>query len=158
MKNQFRSLDEDEVDFLDTVLQAERAKEAEAKKQTSEQLDAFRKQQEEAEKAAKQDDTTAVEPEMTESWSVGARKRKKGREKDGIGGVKLRRSSTVNQPGKAVPALAGDDDRRPKDHAAETAAQNKPHNDSAGEDASTSKSPSPPAVALGLGDYSSDED
>ena len=96
MKNQFRSLDEDEVDFLDTVLQAERAKEAEAKKQTSEQLDAFRKQQEEAEKAAKQDDTTAVEPETTESWSVGARKRKKGREKEGIGGVKLRRLSTVD--------------------------------------------------------------
>ena len=51
-RNQFRSLDEDEVDFLDSVLESTRAKEAEVKKQTTEQLEAFRRQQEEAEKTA----------------------------------------------------------------------------------------------------------
>ena len=53
MQNQFRSLDEDEVEFLDSVLESTRTKEAEVKKQTKEQLQAFRAQQEEAEKVAR---------------------------------------------------------------------------------------------------------
>lgn len=83
MTNQFRSLDDDEVEFLDTVLQSERAKEREVKKATRDQLDAFRRQQEDAEKAARaQDDggTGGGARPGTETWAAGPRKRKKGKE------------------------------------------------------------------------------
>lgn len=100
MKNQFRSLDEDEIDFLDSVLESSRSKEAEVKKETREQLDAFRRQREEAEKAAR-DDETVDAPPATEVWSVGPRKRKKGRETEGVGGLKLRITSTADNAGKA---------------------------------------------------------
>ena len=167
MKNQFRSLDEDEVEFLDSVLESTRAKEAEVKKQTREQLEAFRRSQEEAEKAASLQDTDPAE--AVEKWTVGPRKRKKGRE-NVIGGVKLRRASTTEKqaatgsdtitsrdlqgeqipeaqtPGKAPPEAAGSEE--PAVLARETPDAN----------TTASKSPSPPAAALGLGAYSSDED
>ena len=164
MRNQFRSLDDDEVEFLDAVLESTRAKEAEVKKQTSEQLDAFRRQQEEAEKGAKQQDTSEA-PETTEAWSVGPRKRKKGREST-IGGVKLRRTSTADQKANAdktvpdqstEPTAAGEvvhvdnENGESTTKAAELSQmQNK--------DSKATKSPSPPAAALGLAAYSSDED
>ena len=56
MQNQFRSLDEDEVEFLDSVLESTRTKEAEVKKQTKEQLEVFRAHQEEAERLARQEE------------------------------------------------------------------------------------------------------
>ncbi|KAI9782710.1 MAG: hypothetical protein M1839_004698 [Geoglossum umbratile] len=111
LKNQFRSLDEDEVEFLDSVLESTRAREAALKKETSEQLDAFRKQQEEADKAAfrEEDETTGAAAGASsgsagplgegEQWALSGRKRKKGREKEGLKGVKLRRaSSTAEKP------------------------------------------------------------
>jgi len=87
------------VEFLDSVLESTRSKEDQVKRETREQLEAFRRQQEEAEKAVKQEETDTGPPaeEGSESWSIGSRKRKKGREKDGIGGVKLRRVSTADE-------------------------------------------------------------
>ena len=60
LQNQFRSLDEDEVEFLDSVLESTRTKDAEVRKQTREQLEAFRAQQEEAEKVARQEEEEGV--------------------------------------------------------------------------------------------------
>ena len=97
LTNQFRSLDEDEIEFLDSVQEAARAKELAEKRATKEGLDEFRKQQEEAERAAKEQEGVVLPPTVTESWSVGPRKRKKGKEKDGIGGLKIRRTSTGDQ-------------------------------------------------------------
>lgn len=165
MTNQFRALDEDEIKFLDSVNASTRAKEAEVKKDTKEQLDAFRKQQEDAEKVAKQADN-ADEPAATEGWAAGPRKRKKGKDKEGIGGVKVRRtSSQAAKPGELTTVTAA---REPPELPAKpsteqtvtkTAASNEtaPH---ATAKTAVSPSPSPPAAApgLGLGGYSSDED
>lgn len=51
LKNQFRPLDEDEVEYLDSIQEAERAKEVAFKRETAEQLETFRKQREAAEQA-----------------------------------------------------------------------------------------------------------
>lgn len=160
LTNQFRALDEDEIEFLDSVNASTRAKEAEVKKDTKEQLDAFRKQQEDAEKAAKQAET-ADEPAATESWAAGPRKRKKGKDKEGIGGVKVRRtSSQAAKPEElsTVPAARELPAKAATEHADLPAATSRAS--AVQEDALKPASPSPPAAALGLGlgGYSSDED
>lgn len=71
------------------------------KRETTEQLDLFRRQQEEADKA-KVDDTKAEgdpkSPEAGEGgWAVNARKRKRAKDKEGLKGVKLRKSSSTNE-------------------------------------------------------------
>ncbi|KAK5140543.1 hypothetical protein LTR04_002952 [Oleoguttula sp. CCFEE 6159] len=112
LKNQFRSLDEDEVEFLDSVLESTRAQESAVKKETLEQLDLFRKQQEEAEKAALSDTKQQSPPVKEEQWITSGKKRKKGREKEPRFGVKLRKSSSTAEkpsiaPPTAVTATAG---------------------------------------------------
>ncbi|EMD00916.1 hypothetical protein BAUCODRAFT_61185 [Baudoinia panamericana UAMH 10762] len=94
LRNQFRTLDEDEVDFLDSVLESTRNKEAEVRQETTDQLEAFRQRKEAAEKAAKLVDD-GEDVVQVQTWSVVPKKRKKGREKEAIGGVKLRRTSTA---------------------------------------------------------------
>ena len=169
MKNQFRSLDEDEVEFLDSMLESTRAKEAEVKKQTIEQLSAFKRQQEEAERTANQQANVDM-PETIEAWTAGPRKRKKGREST-IGGVKLRKSSTTGkQPtGSATEALEVQPTSL-KDSVVEVQESSRgtkplveatspvPVPKAADGDAPASK-PAPPSTAgLGLVGYSSDED
>ena len=106
LRNQFRNLDEDEVEFLDSVLESTRKKEEEVKKETSEQLDLFRRQQEEKDKEllergeeidGKSGSPTAGESQS--SWAVNARKRKRAKENDkaGLKGLKLRKSSSAGE-------------------------------------------------------------
>lgn len=106
LKNQFRNLDEDEVEFLDSVLESTRKKEEEVKKETSEQLDLFRRQQEEKDRElleggeeveAKAGSPTAVESQS--QWAVNARKRKRTKENDrtGLKGFKLRKNSSTGE-------------------------------------------------------------
>ncbi|KAF1817502.1 hypothetical protein P152DRAFT_454092 [Eremomyces bilateralis CBS 781.70] len=170
LKNQFRSLDDDEVDFLDSVLESTRAKEAEVKKETVKQLEAFRRQREEAERSV----VVSHSPENAgleeEHWS-GARKRKKTKDKEGFRGLKLRKtssdtSSVLVEP-KANEAATREtvpsektlknpvvvDTTRPAEHEHRTSqistAQGQP------------KSQSPSTVqskGLGLAEYSSDDD
>ena len=179
MRNQFRSLDEDEVEFLDSVLESTRAKEAEVRKETSQQLDAFREQQRQTESSASQQD---AEPavEGAESWATGPRKRKKGREST-IGGVKLRRvstsekqetSSAMAQTKRDRPAEATTDEAKIQEAEAAQATSSRPNDAAPKGLAASSKvksspkidekdpstAPSPPAVGLGLAAYSSDED
>ncbi|KAF2093102.1 hypothetical protein NA57DRAFT_25722, partial [Rhizodiscina lignyota] len=93
-QNQFRSLDEDDVDFLDSVLESTRAKEAAVRKETSEQLEEFKRKQEEADKAnATQADSGSPELEQ-EHWTVHPRKRKKSHVKENPLGLKLRKTSS----------------------------------------------------------------
>ncbi|KAH0537638.1 hypothetical protein FGG08_005589 [Glutinoglossum americanum] len=130
LKNQFRSLDEDEVEFLDSVLESTRAREAALKKETTEQLDAFRKQQEEADKAAfREEDQTGKTAAGTgggsgspvgeeEQWALSGRKRKKGREKEVLKGVKLRRtSSTAEKLADGVVATTATSSKSPPSEA-----------------------------------------
>ncbi len=107
LKNQFRSLDEDEIEFLDTVLESTRTKEAEIKKETTEQLDLFRRQQEEADRAlllAEAGDgngtnaiVAGVDAAEEEQWTVSGKKRRRGKEKPGLKGVKLRKMSSASE-------------------------------------------------------------
>lgn len=151
MTNQFRSLDEDEIEFLDSVQQAARAKELAEKRATKEGLDEFRKQQEEAERAAKEQERAVSPPAVAESWSVGPRKRKKGKEKDGIGGLKIRRTSTGEQAKKL------EDTAKPDGPAAPSNAQEQQSSAKEQIDKKPASTPAP-AAGLGLGAYSSDED
>ena len=90
------------------MLESTRKKEEDVKRETTEQLEIFRRQQEEADKAllrdrSETDDTKATgagDPEAGESqWAVNARKRKRAKEKEGLKGIKLRKSSsTIEAP------------------------------------------------------------
>jgi len=149
---------------LDAVLESTRAQEAAVRKETTEQLELFRKQQEELEKAtlAEQDDAVPIAGVEEETWHVASRKRKRTREKGVLVGVKLRNSSSstaVDTPGglaaptsrngsaqqtnpvssakKVSPAI-----RRPSSEVVQT---------------SLSQTVAPPAAGLGLGGYSSDD-
>ena len=130
LKNQFRNLDEDEVEFLDSVLESTRKKEEEVKKETSEQLDLFRRQQEEKDKelleGGEEAEAKAGSPttgESQSSWAVNARKRKRAKEneKAGLKGLKLRKSSsTAEAPVKPKESSSAGDvlnlSRREADH------------------------------------------
>lgn len=104
LRNQFRALDDDEADFLDSVLESTRAKEAQVRRETAEQLDAFRKQREAAEDTLS-GGTAAIEKSGTgdkalvteESWSTSSRKRRSGKQRDDERGGKLRKKSTTTE-------------------------------------------------------------
>lgn len=89
-------MDEDEVEYLDSVLESTRAEEDRVKKETAEGLAGFRKQQDEIEKKARQEaDDAELRTEEEENWNASTiRKRKRVKEKEGLKGVKLRKSST----------------------------------------------------------------
>lgn len=95
LKNQFRSLDEDEVDFLDSIMESTRAQEAAVKKETSEQLELFRRQREEAEKALLEDTSADVAPAAEgEDWKIPARKRRRDKSKELLLPGKKRKSTS----------------------------------------------------------------
>ncbi|KAK3117480.1 hypothetical protein LTR53_001080 [Teratosphaeriaceae sp. CCFEE 6253] len=155
LRNQFRSLDEDEVDFLDSVSRQSRTKEIEVRKETREQLQAFRQQQDEAEKAARQE-KSLEDAAQSGAWSVSTRKRKKGREMEGIGRLKLRRVSTADDK---------DEGGSPESSTVTVQALPKPTAPDIAEDnlasllsKTGSTTPSSPPPGLGLGAYSSDEE
>ena len=107
LKNQFRTLDEDEVEFLDSVLESTRAKEDAVRKETTEQLDLFRRQQEEADRALVRDSANGTDltasrgaaspPADETNWVVSGKKRKRvqERDKEGLKGIKLKKSSST---------------------------------------------------------------
>lgn len=119
LRNQFRNLDEDEVEFLDSVLESTRKKEEEVKKETSEQLDLFRRQREEKDKelleSAEEAGGKVGSPTAGEArspWAVNARKRKRAKENDraGLKGVKRRESSSTGEAPlglKKAPSTSG---------------------------------------------------
>ena len=190
LKNQFRNLDEDEIEFLDSVLESTRAKEEAVKKETGEQLDVFRKAQEEADRQAllKEeeggDGNNGGSPTGGEetSWAVGGRKRKRGKEKEGFKGLKIRRGSeAIEVNGKATlgekKVLDGTPDRvAPRAHGysyKQTASTQiitntsksveAPSSDGISKATSVGTSPVPTSqptkpLGLGLAGYSSEED
>lgn len=95
LKNQFRALDEDEVEFLDSVLESTRAQEAAVKKDTADQLEVFRKQREEAEKAMLGPTSSEVAPVEEEEWTIPARKRRRDKGKDLLLPGKKRKASAA---------------------------------------------------------------
>jgi len=150
------------------VLESTRAKEEEVRKETTQQLDAFRRQQGEAAKSTPQEDVTEILE--VESWKSGPRKRKKGRE-PAIGSIKLRRTSTAeakrdeqdkaDSPSRDIGAAAELSQTREIEKSRSSAQPSStPHG---GTERSPSIAPSPKASppsqgALGLAAYSSSEE
>lgn len=85
LKNQFRHLDEDEIEFLDSVLESTRKQEAEVKRETSQKLDLFRKQQDEADRSLldKKPESKGEETfsGRQDEWALNRTKRKRNKEK-----------------------------------------------------------------------------
>lgn len=102
LKNQFRALDEDEVEFLDSLLESTRAKEDAVKKETAEHLAAYQRQREEAERAliegpsgGQNGSGSATNPTGDEElWAVAGKKRKRNK-KDFLVPPKIRKSSST---------------------------------------------------------------
>ncbi|KAF4991100.1 hypothetical protein FGRMN_8036 [Fusarium graminum] len=80
IRNQFRALDDDEIEFLDEIRANKRAEEERVRLETEEGLRAFRERQ----KGDTAQEGTDDAQEVGESWDIG-RKRKRNKERDGKG-------------------------------------------------------------------------
>jgi hypothetical protein len=151
------------------------------RKDTLEQLQAFRRRQEEAERKALEAENAAAPAVEDPQWVAPGKKRKKS-EKDGglLKGVKLRRASSgaaAAADAKKIPAAPGKEEKAPKDgglpSSSTTAPNAQPSTSSTGEKTAPLKSPAATAkpgtaasatpqpskpAALNLGYGSSDED
>ena len=154
LKNQFRTLDEDEVEFLDSVLESRRSKEEEARKELLEQLEVFRQKQSQDDRSGSPDpdngpDTNGDAPSSTTDdaviWKAAPRKRKRPREEQAPIATKLRKPS-LEKP--TSPPSLGTKSRVPDEHSVASI-------DGATHVGTATKKP---ADALGLGGYSSDDD
>ena len=97
------ALDDEEADYLDSVLEKKRLEEAKVRKETSEQLELFRRQREEEERKARgleEQSSEAPQDEDAGQWAAVGRKRKKAPESGLLKGVKLRKSSSVPEDNK----------------------------------------------------------
>lgn len=143
LKNQFRALDEDEVDFLDSVLESSRAKEDAVKQETAEQIEAFRKQRAAAEQTLI-DGTDGTAISDAGAWAMKKKKRRRDKDTELGSDPKLRKVSTAGEE-KSEPKLPEPNSQS----TSESPPQQK---------ANDAKPPlNKTAGSLGL-DYSSDED
>lgn len=164
IKNQFRALDDDEIDFLDEVKARARREEERLRRETEEGLGAFRKEQLRLEKEAsaggdEEADGGEGEGEAQESWG-GGRKRKRREERAGvIKGVKRRTSATGE--GARSSQTTGETVKQPD---GEAAAKDSAKTNEGAEGVAAAKQPPAPAKSaattakLGLVDYGSDSD
>ncbi|KAK0104759.1 hypothetical protein ONS95_005029 [Cadophora gregata] len=165
LKNQFRGVDEDEAEWLDSVLESTRAEEDRVKKETAEGLALFRQQQEEADRKARIGSNTGAPEERSqkaeeESWIAGGRKRKRTKEKEVLRGVKIRRASTSTESEKKP---TGADLQSPKEKPESQKLQPQDEGSQKPLDSQIAVSESKrsldaPKPASGLVDYGSDED
>ncbi|KAJ9138383.1 hypothetical protein NKR23_g8539 [Pleurostoma richardsiae] len=156
LRNQFRALDDDEVEFLDEVAERRRREEEERRREEEEGVRGFRERQRREEGGA------GGGEEGEEEWGFaagGGRKRKREKEREkGIKGLK-RRVSEVGEDDKTKPASGGSEEK-----AGTTS--------TAGKDADRKREAAPPAATkvpqnvvpeskkpkIGLVDYGSDDD
>lgn len=138
LRNQFRALDDDEIEFLDEIRANKRAEEERVKRETEEGLKAFRERQ--------KGDAGQGEPsdpqEGGESWEIG-RKRKRNKEKE------------VKGPRRKVSAVE-ETDKQSKT-AAETKEEDIKKEDKPKVATQTAAKP-PEKKGLGLVSYGSDSD
>ena len=185
LKHQFPTLNDDEADFLYSALEAERAKEQAIRKETSDQLEAFRRRQVEADKVGEGsaeggredvDDGGERRGDVEDAvdWSVAAKKRKRTKEKDGLMGFKVRRTSSsaaanhagqdeeakepesANLPMKVLSA-SSDGKKSEETSTGATTAKSAKLESSPGSLA-TGNASSPMKAAIGLVGYDSDDD
>lgn len=180
LKNQFRALDEDEVEFLDSLLESTRTQEASIKKETAEQLEVFHRQREQAEKALVEG--TSEKPSAEEeNWTIPARKRRREKNKNLLLPGKKRKSSAAESSGDSLPQTEQKPNSGPKPIGNNVAPgsnpveisqkpvdANKPSEEAARKHASDKATfeekpapkpaPKPATVSLGLAGYSSDSE
>ncbi|KAM0437591.1 hypothetical protein ACHAPT_001955 [Fusarium lateritium] len=140
LRNQFRALDDDEIEFLDEIRANKRAEEERVRRETEEGLKVFREQQK-GDAGEKPEDEPGTEG-GGESWEVG-RKRKRVKERE-VKGLR-RKVSAVEEDGK--------DEEPAKEKEAEKASEE----GKAESKAETSTKP-PEKKGLGLVGYGSDSD
>ncbi|EGX90605.1 NEFA-interacting nuclear protein NIP3 [Cordyceps militaris CM01] len=136
LTNQFRALDDDEVAFLDEVATRRRQAEESVRRETEDQLEAFRKA---ARKGLEGGGEVKAEDEQEEGWVT--RKRKRKTEKDGGGGVLVRRKVSV-----------GEEVKKERDKQEEKEKEKHEKVEKIGEKGSSK------TTALALADYGSDSD
>ena len=143
------------MEFLDSVLESTRAKELAVKEETREQLEVFRKQQEEADKKAidgrggEVGEETAGSPtgESSETqWAVNARKRKRIKDQNRLKGGKIRKSSSASEA-HSVAAPNADGNVRSKDKTDEDGADARSKRMKAEEGTSNAESADKPHTA-----------
>ncbi|KAI0860636.1 N-terminal domain of NEFA-interacting nuclear protein NIP30-domain-containing protein [Xylaria cubensis] len=165
IRNQFRALDDDEIDFLHGVSDERRAEEERVRRETEEGLAGFREKQRATASTATaggNEDAAGVE-DGNEEWGNTApgrkRKREKEREKGVLKGVKRRTSIGTKEEGKEKgggDAVANERVKKPPSTATESATP-KEVAVTAPAKANTTEKPKP-KPAFGLVDYGSDED
>ncbi|PNY29323.1 Uncharacterized protein TCAP_00772 [Tolypocladium capitatum] len=100
LKNQFRALDNDEVEFLDEVRERERREEERVRRETEDGLRAFRERQKGGGGSGSGSGSEAVlevggrPEEEEEQWGVGRKRKRGGRERD-VKGVRRKVSDAV---------------------------------------------------------------
>ncbi|KAF2003311.1 hypothetical protein P154DRAFT_103292 [Amniculicola lignicola CBS 123094] len=155
LKNQYRALDDDEAEYLDGILESTRQKEAVVKKETLEQLDLFRKQREEAEKKAREEQSAETGSTPDEAlWKASARKRKKGPDTGLLRGIKLRKGASGAATASPTQKGAEED----KGNAQEKAPELPKVSEKKQPNITSPPAPKQNSLALGLGYGSSDED
>ncbi|KAL4741462.1 N-terminal domain of NEFA-interacting nuclear protein NIP30-domain-containing protein [Aspergillus similis] len=167
LKNQFRALDEDEIEFLDSIMESTRAHEATVKKETAEQLEQFRRQREEAEKAYLNDTSTEIPSAANEAedWKIASRKRR--REKSGATLIPGRKRKSLGDVSTDPPTKEAEPNKRPKELVEEGKSVTTPATEEKPKASDVDKNPTqqlakpaadPPAPSLGLAGYSSDSE
>lgn len=176
LKNQFRTLDDDEIDFLDSVLESTRAKEQLVKRETAEQLDAYRKQREAAEKVSSEAESVAentkgaTSTSTEELWTTTSRKRRhvKAWESGRVSKISRKSSMTAKASQNKSPAdeqtpdeaTCSQGDGKPissdSDRASTKVEPSKPHGVKSSKTSVVTPQSTP--TMLGLGVYDSDEE
>lgn len=178
IRNQFRALDDDEIEFLHGMSDEKRAEEERVRRETEERLASFRKAQLAVGGggAGDVDDGTGSGDVEVEEWGHAAgkkRKREREREKAGLKGVRRRISVPEDEKSVAGEAKGGDGTASSTESGRVKPTPTKPTPTPAKPDSAATEKPSSaastastrtvnaaviPKPALGLVDYGSDED
>ncbi|TRX88807.1 hypothetical protein FHL15_010266 [Xylaria flabelliformis] len=161
IRNQFRALDDDEIDFLHGVSDERRAEEERVRRETEEGLAGFREKQRATTTATAtaggNEDAAAGVEDGNEEWGNTAsgrkRKREKEREKGVLKGVKRRTSTGTREEGTDDPAA--NERAKPPSTTESATPKDAPPTQTAKVNTTERPKPKP---ALGLVDYGSDED
>lgn len=114
LRNQFRPLDDSEVAFLEGVRSRERAEASSVRKETEEQLAAFRREKEAAEEKARDLEVSrsavrAGEVVPSEQW-VTTKKRRRGKDDDTAVTGKVSKTSAGGEKGQIAVPIDSDSD------------------------------------------------
>lgn len=151
IKNQFRALDDDEIDFLDEVKARQRAEEERLRRETEEGVEAFRAAQRRKERDG--DGEEGEEEAAAEEWGAGARKRRRV----GKGaGILKRRTTTGEGEGREGKSKGEEGKKEGKDERTESGKKKVEKVEGETKESATTVPAAKPR--MGLVSYDSDED